>query len=163
MFPNRFVNVPVVEKRFVDVAAVVVPWLAVKEFKVVEPSEVREPDGNMNEPAPKVAPVTLEAAIDPVVFERSIPNDEVASCWKAPPAYEPKSTPAAVGFDIPVPPPPAVNSPAIVLVNVIWFADAVIVVDAVKPLNGDEDVAKVTAGPVCVWPRGPIDVTAEVR
>src|SRR3989338_8720202 len=49
---------------------------------------------------------------EPVSDEKAIPRDEVASCWYEPPAYVPRSIPAAVGDAIPVPPPPAVKSPA---------------------------------------------------
>ena len=91
------------------------------------------------------------------------PKEEVANCCHEPPAYEPRRIPAAVGDDIPVPPPPAVNKPARELVKVMTLPEPVIVVEAVNPLNGDEEVAKVTDGPVCVWPVGPIEVRAAVK
>ena len=71
--------------------------------------------------------------------------------------------PAAVGDAIPVPPPPAVRSPARVLAKVMVFPEAVMVVDAVSPLNADELVARVTAGPVWRDPTGPIEVKAAVK
>ena len=40
-----------------------------------------------------------------------MPKDEVASCWYVPPAYEPRSIPAATGFEIPVPPRDAASVP----------------------------------------------------
>lgn len=78
------------------------------------------------------------------------PRDEVASCWYEPPAYEPRSIPAAVGEDIPVPPPPAVSSPARELVKVMVLPLPVIVVEAVRPLKAEVEVAKVMVAPVCV-------------
>ncbi len=89
------------------------------------------------------------------------PRDEVASCWYEPPAYEPKRMPAAVGFEIPVPPPPAPRSPASVLVKVMVLADAVMVVLAVSPLNADDEVLSVIAGPVWSAPTGPSEVRPE--
>lgn len=53
----------------------------------------------------------LAIASVPVVSEIAIPKEEVAICWYEPPAYEPRRTPAAVGLEMPVPPPPAVNVP----------------------------------------------------
>jgi hypothetical protein len=76
------------------------------------------------------------------------PREEVASCWYEPPAYEPKRIPAAVGFDIPVPPPPAVKSPARELVKVMVLPEPVIVVEAVRPLKAEVEVAKVMVAPV---------------
>src|SRR3989344_8499306 len=59
-----------------------------------------------------VTPVPPRAtARVPVVSAIAIPRDEVASCCQLPPAYEPRSTPAALGEEIPVPPPPAVRVP----------------------------------------------------
>jgi hypothetical protein len=55
----------------------------------------------------------------------------------------------------PVPPPAAVRRPASVFVKVMTFADAVMVVEAVRPLNADDEVAKVMVLPVCVCPAGP--------
>ena len=49
---------------------------------------------------------------------------------------------------MPVPPPPAVNSPANVLAKVMVFPAAVMVVEAVRPWYAVLEVAKVTAGPV---------------
>jgi hypothetical protein len=115
-------------------------------------------------PPNDVTPVPpLLTAKVPVVSERAIPSDDVANCCHAPPAYEPRSTPAAEGFVMPVPPPPAPNRPARVLVNVRVFVDLVMVVEAVRPLNGVEEVARVIVGPVAVSPFGPIAVRAEVR
>ena len=53
-----------------------------------------------------------------VVENDKRPNDEVANCCQPPPAYEPRRIPAAVGFDMPVPPPAAVNIPEVVALNV---------------------------------------------
>ncbi len=92
-----------------------------------------------------------------------MPRDEVESCCHAPPAYEPRRIPAAVGLDIPVPPPPAPRRPARVLPNVMVLPEAVIVVLAVSPLNAVDDVASVTAGPVWRAPTGPIEVSAAVK
>ena len=99
----------------------------------------------------------------PVVSESAIPSDDVANCCHAPPAYEPKRTPTAVGFAMPVPPPPAVRRPASVLVKVRVLVERVMVVEAVRPLNGDDEVARVIVGPVAVSPVGPIAVSAVVR
>jgi hypothetical protein len=68
-----------------------------------------------------------------------------------------------VGFEIPVPPPPAVRSPASVFANVRVLPEPVIVVDAVKPLNAADDVARIIAGPVCACPAGPIEASAAVK
>lgn len=76
------------------------------------------------------------------------PREEVASCWYEPPAYEPKRIPAAVGFDIPVPPPPAVRRPARELVKVRVSPLPVMVVEAVRPLKAEVEVAKVMVAPV---------------
>ena len=78
------------------------------------------------------------------------PREEVASCWYAPPANEPRSIPAAEGLLIPVPPPPAARRPASELVKVMVLPAPVIVVDAVKPWYEDDEVAKVIVGPACV-------------
>jgi hypothetical protein len=43
------------------------------------------------------------------------------------------------------------------------FADAVMVVDAVSPLNAVDEVARVTAGPDWRAPTGPIEVSAAVK
>ena len=91
------------------------------------------------------------------------PSDEVASCWYAPPAYEPSSIPATEGFEMPVPPPPAVKTPAMVLAKVMVFPAAVIVVEAVSPWYAVLPVAKVTAGPAWSAPTGPIEVTAVLK
>ena len=64
---------------------------------------------------------------------------------------------------MPVPPPAAVKTPAMVLVKVMVFPAAVMVVEAVRPLYAVDDVAKVTAGPDWSCPTGPTEVTAEVR
>ena len=69
-----------VTARLVVVAWVVVESVAVKFWSVVEPSDVRVPDGNVKDPAPNVAPVTREAGSDPVVSVIARPSDEVASC-----------------------------------------------------------------------------------
>ena len=55
--------------------------------------------------------------------------------------------PATEGDAMPVPPPPAVKTPAMVLVKVMVLPLAVMVVEAVRPLYAVDDVAKVTAGP----------------
>lgn len=47
-----------------------------------------------------------------------------------------------------MPPPPAVKRPARVLAKVMMLLEAVIVVEAVRPLNGVEEVAKVIVAPV---------------
>jgi hypothetical protein len=91
------------------------------------------------------------------------PRVEVASCWYEPPAYEPRRIPPAVGFAIPVPPPPAVKRPDIVLAKVMVLPEPVIVVEAVRPLKAVDEVAKVIVAPVWVWPVGPRAVIAEVR
>lgn len=77
-----------------------------------------------------------------------IPKDEVASCCQLPPAYEPKSMPAALGLEIPVPPPPAVSSPERELVKVRVLPLPVIVVEAVRPLKAEVEVARVIVLPV---------------
>lgn len=64
------------------------------------------------------------------------------------------------GVDEPVPPPPTPKRPANVFAKVIVLPLAVIVVEAVRPLNAVDEVAKVTAGPVWSAPTGPIEVTA---
>jgi hypothetical protein len=89
-----------------------------------------------------------------------MPSDEVASCWYEPPAYEPRSTPAAAGLEIPVPPPAADRRPERVLAKVIVEPEDVIVVEDVRPLNGVDDVARVIAGPVRSPPTGPMEVRA---
>lgn len=53
-----------------------------------------------------------------------------------------------MGLDMPVPPPPAVRSPARELVKVRVFPLPVIVVEAVRPLKADVEVAKVMVAPV---------------
>lgn len=47
--------------------------------------------------------------------------------------------------------------------NVTVFVVAVMVVDAVRPLNAVDEVASVIAGPVCNAPTGPSEVSAAVR
>ena len=94
---------------------------------------------------------TCASVAEPTRLAKLIASDEVPSCCHDPPAYEPRSIPAAVGDEIPVPPPAAVRSPARVLVKVRVFAEFVIVVDEVRPLNAADEVAKVTA-PVSVLP-----------
>lgn len=47
-----------------------------------------------------------------------------------------------------MPPPPAVSNPARELVKVMVFPEPVIVVEAVRPLKADEEVAKVMVAPV---------------
>ena len=69
----------------------------------------------------------------PVVFTRAMPKDDVANCCQLPPAYEPSRMPAAVGLEMPVPPPPAVKSPANVLAKVKVLPAPVMVVEAVSP------------------------------
>ena len=64
---------------------------------------------------------------------------------------------------MPVPPPPAVSTPAMVLVKVMVFPAAVMVVEAVSPWYAEDEVAKVTAGPDWSAPTGPMEVTAAVR
>ena len=86
----------------------------------------------------------------PVVSERAMPKVEVASCCHDPPAYDPRSMPAALGLEMPVPPPPEARRPASVFVKVRVFPDPVIVVDAVSPLKALDDVAIVMVGPVWV-------------
>jgi hypothetical protein len=61
------------------------------------------------------------------------PRELVASCWYEPPAYEPRRIPATEGDEMPVPPPPAVRTPAMVFVKVMVFPAAVMVVEAVRP------------------------------
>jgi hypothetical protein len=56
---------------------------------------------------------------------------------------------------MPVPPPPAVSRPARVLTKVRISPEPVIVVEAVRPLNGEDDVANVIVVPVWVCPVGP--------
>lgn len=60
----------------------------------------------------------------------------------------------------PVPPPATPSLPASVLVKVRVSPEPVIVVDAVRPLKGVEEVARVTVGPSAVCARGPMAVTA---
>ena len=86
------------------------------------------------------------------------PSELVASCWYDPPAYEPRRMPATLGEEIPVPPPPAVKTPAMVLVKVTVFPEAVMVVEAVRPFQAVDEVAMTTA-PVMVWLAGPMEVT----
>jgi len=76
------------------------------------------------------------------------PSELVASCWYEPPAYEPRRIPAAEGLEIPVPPPAAPRTPARVLVKVSVLPEPVIVVEAVRPLYGVEEVASVIVAPV---------------
>ncbi len=76
------------------------------------------------------------------------PKVEVESCCHEPPAYEPRRSPAADGEDIPVPPPPAVRRPARELVKVMVLVLPVIVVEAVRPLKAEVEVAKVMVAPV---------------
>lgn len=71
--------------------------------------------------------------------------------------------PATEGDAIPVPPPAAVRSPAMVLVKVMVLPAAVMVVDAVRPWYAVEVVAKVIAGPVWSAPTGPMEVTAVLK
>ena len=62
------------------------------------------------------ASVTCASEAVPTRLAKLIARDEVESCCHDPPAYEPSKIPAADGEEIPVPPPPALNKPASVLV-----------------------------------------------
>ena len=104
-------KVPLVEKRFVEVALVVVELTRFGRYWSV----------------PKVVVALIRASARASVKYRlepsatlvvRSPRDEVASCCHPPPAYEPRRIPAAVGFVIPVPPLPAANEPVQVGVRV---------------------------------------------
>jgi hypothetical protein len=146
----RFVVVPVETERFEidDDARMLMPRVVVG---------VRAPCAISND-LPKSCDESAYAERSEKVGR---PSDEVASCWYVPPAYEPRRIPAAVGFEMPVPPPAAPRSPASVFENVIVFPVAVMVVEAVSPLNAADDVAKIIVGPVCVCPAGPMAVMPE--
>lgn len=73
------------------------------------------------------------------------PREEVATCCHAPPAYEPRRIPAAVGFDIPVPPLPAASVPVQLGVKVCVLPEDVMV----RRMLASEEVAKVCDEPVC--------------
>ena len=51
------------------------------------------------------------------------------------------------GVEEPVPPPSTPRRPAMLLANVMVLPEAVMVVEAVRPLKAEEEVAKVMAGP----------------
>lgn len=134
-------KVPLVEKRLVEVALVVVELMRFGRYWRV----------------PRVVVALIRASalasvkyrFDPsatAVVKR--PRVEVESCCHEPPAYEPRRMPAAVGFVIPVPPPPAVSTPARVFVKVRMLPEPTTVVEAVSPLNGVEEVAIVMVAPV---------------
>jgi hypothetical protein len=76
------------------------------------------------------------------------PNDEVASCWYAPPAYEPRRIPAAVGFEIPVPPLPTASVP--VQPGASVNVEPEFVIESVMFVS--DEVARVSA-PVCAEPK----------
>jgi len=76
------------------------------------------------------------------------PSELVASCWYAPPAYEPRRIPAALGFEMPVPPPPAVRVPLKLGAKVCVSLLEVIVSPRVRPLNDAEEVASTCVAPV---------------
>ena len=141
-FPKVEVELPMTAK-LVEVAFVVV---------------LRERFGRKSSVA-NVSVALIRASVRALVKYRLVPSatlvvkrprDEVASCWYAPPAYEPRRIPAAVGLLIPVPPPPAARRPASELVKVMVLPAPVMVVDAVKPWYEEEEVAKVMVGPACV-------------
>ena len=141
MFAKRLEKVPVVPKKLVVVAAVVVVFT--------------KPPRNWRVPIVVVALIRASARafvkywfVPSATFVVKRPRDGVASCWYVPPAYEPRRIPAAEGFDMPVPPPPAVKMPESVFANVRVLPAPVMVVDAVKPLKAVDDVAKVIVGPV---------------
>jgi hypothetical protein len=101
---------------------------------------------------------TCASVAEPTSEVKLIPSDDVASCWYEPPPYAPRRMPADVGDEIPVPPPPAVKSPASVFANVHVSVAQVTVVDAVSPLNGVDDVAMMSE-PVSCCPTPPSAVT----
>jgi len=129
---KRLVKVPVVPKKFVLVAAVVVVFT--------------KPPRNWSVPRVEVA--LMRASARAFVKYRFVPSAtlvvrrprvEVESCWYAPPAYEPRRMPAAVGLVMPVPPLPAAKDPIHEGVRVWTFAAEVIV----RPRLVSEVVAKV--------------------
>ena len=67
------------------------------------------------------------------------------------------------GVEEPVPPPSTPRRPAMELAKVMVLPEAVMVVEAVRPLKAEEEVAKVMAGPDWREPAGPMEVRAEVR
>ena len=138
-----------VEVAFVDVAFVKTPVDG-----VVAPIGVL----SITPPLMVRLSATCASVAVPTKLAKLIPSDEVESCWYVPPAYDPRRIPAAEGFEIPVPPPPAVKSPASVLANVSVFPELVMVVLAVSPLNAVDEVAKVSA-PVSVFPGMAIEAT----
>ena len=77
------------------------------------------------------------------VVER--PKLVVASCCHDPPAYEPRRMPAAVGLEMPVPPPPAVRVPDMDGARVKAPPELVMLRVAVRPLTAAEDVPRVRA------------------
>lgn len=138
---QRVAKVPLVEKKLVVVAAVVVELTRLGRYWSV----------------PKVVVALIRASarasvkyrLDPsATFVVRRPKDEVASCCHEPPAYEPRSMPAAEGDEIPVPPPPAVRRPARELVKVRVLPLPVMVVEAVRPLKAEVEVARVIVLPV---------------
>ena len=128
-------------ERLVVVALVLVALVKIPVLGVDAPMGVLL----MVPPSMVSAFVTWESVAEPMRSAKAMPRELVASCWYEEPAYEPSSIPAAVGFAIPVPPPPAVKSPAMELVKVMVLPLPVMVVEAVNPLNADEEVAKVSA------------------
>jgi hypothetical protein len=123
-------------KRLVE-DAVVAKLVVLVAFVVVE----RERFGRKKS-VPRVSVALMRASARAGVkyrFDPSVtlvvrsPSDEVASCWYEPPAYEPRRMPATEGDEMPVPPPAAVRTPAMVLVKVMVFPAAVMVVEAVRP------------------------------
>src|SRR3989344_2955114 len=101
---------------------------------------------------------TCASVAEPMRDVKLMPRDEVASCCHPPPAYVPKRMPAAVGFEMPVPPPPAVKRPASVLAKVQVSVAQVTVVLAVSPLNAVDEVAMMRE-PVSCSPTPPSAVT----
>ena len=75
------------------------------------------------------------------------PKVEVESCWYEPPAYEPRRMPAAEGFAMPVPPPPAVKVPLREEVKVRAPFEGMTVMSVESPLKEPVVVEKVMA----VW------------
>lgn len=93
-----------VEKRFVVVAAVVVVFMRFAKYWRVPRVEVALIRAS--------ARASVKKSLDPSVMSLvEIPSDDVASCCQPPPAYEPRSIPAAVGDEMPVPPLPAARVP----------------------------------------------------
>jgi hypothetical protein len=132
---------PPVMARFVVVAFVLVALVKTPVLGVVAPIGVLL----IVPPSMVRLFATCASVAEPMREVKLMPRLEVASCCHEPPVYEPRRMPPAVGFAIPVPPPPAVRRPLMEFVKVRVLPLPVMVVLAVRPLKAEEEVARVSA------------------